>query len=182
MIAIVDLETDSLDIKTARPLEVACVLVDVPTLRVVWAVSEVVRWDDLIVDAEITAINGINERLTRTARRAVDEVMRDTAVMMSCARAIVGHNAVAYDKPIMERYAELPKIPWIDTKTDLPLQKKTTSRRLGHLCADYGIAPRGAHEALGDCLAVVELLKFFNVEELVEMAEYRVGGRVRVNG
>lgn len=69
------------------------------------------------------------------------------------AKYIVAHNA-AHDHPkVTKVWPKFLQTPWLCTQKDLRHQdlcRKITSRRLGHLCVDYGIPTGMLHRALED--------------------------------
>lgn len=93
----------------------------------------------------------------------------------------VAHNGSGFDRVIFERYfknfaqkditAFMLEIPWLDTIKDVPYPIRTTSRRLTHLCADHGYLIANAHRAIFDCLGLLEIVKHYTIEKIIEYSK-----------
>jgi len=88
------------------------------------------------------------------------------------ARFVVAHNA-PHDYPYFAKlWPDFLSIPWLCTQRDLPhndkLRRPAYSKRLGHLCVDYGIQFSGWHRALVDAEACARIASFHDLEAAYE--------------
>jgi DNA polymerase-3 subunit epsilon len=89
---------------------------------------------------------------------------------------IVAHNGENFDKPLL--YAELSRngvagdrlrrLPWIDTRTDIPFPTEPDSRRLRHLALDCGFINPFEHRAIFDVLTMLRVLGHYPIQDVLE--------------
>ena len=96
--------------------------------------------------------------------------------LCSSADFLVAHNGTGFDKPLLkaecERHGEeMPETPWIDTRCDVPYSKKIQGRKLIYLAADHGFINPFQHRALFDCLTTAEVLKPYDILEVIELSK-----------
>lgn len=77
------------------------------------------------------------------------------------AEYMVAHNAPHDHPKIVKIWPDFLKLKWLCTQRDLNhenvLPRKVYSRRLGHLCVDYGINLSGWHRAVADAEACARI-------------------------
>lgn len=179
LIAIVDTETTGTDASRDHLLEVACVTYCTTSKRVVRQYSALVKTlgAGVTVAPEITAINGITADMVEESGVELFVAMERVLGDISGVRTVFAHNA-SFDKGFLEKAAArvsvlLPPTPWLDTRTQVPYPESMKSKRLIHLAAEHGVQIRPAHEAMSDCLMLLDVLKNYDIERLTTMVEYR---------
>lgn len=152
--AVVDLETTGLDPRAgARIIEIGVV-----TLGPDRGVED--TWETLVdpgVAPGPTRIHGIDRAMLRGAPTFAE--VSSELVQRLTGRIVVAHNA-RFDMSFLD--AEFARIGLGWTRHALcTLQlarRRRLPRKLDACCAHFGIVNRGAHHALGDAMATVELL------------------------
>lgn len=170
-----DLETTSLDPANAEIIEVGAVLWDT-YIGTPLILTNVLVTPTQPLSAEITQVTGITQKMLDSFGGDAETALRLVATMTKKAQALVAHNGIVFDFPILDRYAEklhipLLDIPRLDTLTDVPYPASTTSRKLRHLAADLGIIMPFAHRAVFDVLGMLQILNQYRVEEVIQIAQ-----------
>lgn len=173
-----DVETTGLDPQKDRIIEVGAVLWDVEQKVPLKTISDIVKQEGAVVSEEITKITGITPAM-------VDEfgveplnmvAVLNNAVAMG-VDYIVAHNGENFDKPFLMNELDrlgigpdvsLRKIPWIDTRSDIPFEKEPESRRLKHLALDLGFINPFPHRAVFDVLTMLKVLSHYDITKIVE--------------
>lgn len=96
-------------------------------------------------------------------------------IAMSDPVAIVAWNGEAFDKPftIAELRREiiighgLETTHWIDPMVDLSFEKKSSSRKLGHVAADHNFLNPFAHRATFDVLTMLQIMDHYQFPEVL---------------
>ncbi|MHA2231319.1 MAG: 3'-5' exonuclease [Candidatus Hodarchaeales archaeon] len=88
------------------------------------------------------------------------------------ADIVVAHNA-PHDHPhVVKHWPDFLQKPWLCTQRDLNhnavLPRKAYSKRLGHLCVDYGIKLDNWHRALVDAEACARIAGFHDLKAALE--------------
>jgi DNA polymerase-3 subunit epsilon len=163
---IVDFETTGLDPLTCGPVEVAAVVVEPDSDRVIASVSTVIYEMDYgatPLSDEVSALTGLTDAdLLRHGIPAIAALSQlEYLVKQHKVTHVVAHNGEGYDRKIMRRFCPpLAELPWVDTITDVPYPN-FSSRKLIYLAAEYGFVNPFPHSALGDCLTVLRILRAF---------------------
>lgn len=157
-----DLETTGLDLKEDQIVELAWVITPVGHLRPLVARSEIMRWPHLReIPERVSKINGLTTETVnlhgKCATAVVAEFLSDL-VKYEC-KTLVAHNGENFDRPMLSRVCPIPDgIHWIDSRADVPYPEDFTSRRLGHLAAEYGFVNPFPHTALSDVFTMLRIL------------------------
>lgn len=176
----IDLETSGLDPATCVITEIGWALWDTDRS------APLMTGGGLVAPAEgeaplspeivtLTAITDEDRKEFGTIPEALFADVRDLFKKHGAER-FVAHNA-PFDRSFLEPVAAsigftgLVGLPWIDTRTDLPLTEETTSGRLQHLLADHGIIQPFRHRALFDALGCCLLLQCYPIEEVIRRAD-----------
>lgn len=170
-----DVETTGLNPDTDRVTEVGAVLFNCEEHAPVRITGYLVK-SDIPVSAEITKLTGITQSMIDedgiASRGALEGVLRQA----KSASFFCAHNA-DFDRGFLQAWCkreglEMPGIPWIDTRTDLPsaayARGKSTS--LKYLCADHGFL-YPAHRAVSDVLAMIQLTSMYDINEVIKRAQ-----------
>ena len=134
--------------------------------------------DEPPLDPKIISLTGITDEDRSTLGRSLPSLLEEVAdvIKWGFAERFVAHNA-PFDRSFLERAAvswpfpDVARLPWIDTRTDLPLTEEATSSRLQHLLADHGIIQPFRHRALFDALGCCLLLQRYPIEEVIRRAD-----------
>lgn len=88
---------------------------------------------------------------------------------------VVAHNGENFDRPFT--YAELTRhsvtsdnfrrVPWLDTRADIPFASEPESRKLKHLALDCGFINPFAHRAVFDVLTMLRVLSHYPLEDVI---------------
>jgi len=172
IILALDFETTGLNVVEDRPIEVGAVLWSSGQQKCLESTGFLVESDKPVTE-EITKITGITQTAVDKFGYAAVDGFDAVIALLKMADAIAGHNAIRFDKKILESWAkridgEVPEKLWIDTTTDLPGAKFGT---LSHVAADHGFLNLFPHSALADCQTVVKLLSMYDVEEVIKRAK-----------
>ncbi len=174
-----DLETTGLDTSTARITELGVALWDVPTKRPLVTVG-VFLHDSTYPpqSADIIRLTGITDEMllefgTEPAAnlRWLDGFCEKHQVKYICA-----HNGENFDKPLLLselarnklEAGYLKKLPWIDSRTDIPFASEPDSRRLNHLALDAGFINPFQHRAVFDVLTMLRILSNYDINHILE--------------
>jgi DNA polymerase-3 subunit epsilon len=168
----IDLETNSLDTATAEIIEIGYAMFDTEH-------EAIVRYGGGLVtprNSDWEFAPGGPGNIT------VDEIIfnglpfeeycrRDLELFLNFADALVGHNILAFDLPILQRFypkagREIRPITVIDTMIDLPLRHHNTSKSLVNLCAENGFVNPFPHRAIFDIAATFKLMSMYNFAEV----------------
>lgn len=100
----------------------------------------------------------------------------------------VGHRAREFDMLFFKRYIKnyfancgdetqqhlqkpILDTEWICTMNDLPFPKSMKTRKLTHLSYEHGYYIQDAHRALFDCLGCFNLLKKYDIKQVIQMRD-----------
>lgn len=172
-----DLETTSSDIENCHILEIGMVLWDADEGRLVCIVDNLINQAGVVIPDEIVKITGIRQEYLQMVGIPLQFAIDQTAILMRKADAVVAHNGLDFDRPVLERVARevganLPDIPWIDTMVDVEYPSDITSLKLKYLAADHGILLEGgqAHRAVFDVMAMLRILSQYPLPEILNAA------------
>lgn len=179
-----DIETTGLDVANDRIIEVGAA---------VWCTEDKVPLEMFscfvmpnsvshqTLSPEITKLTGIKqewiERYGEPLTHAVDQLNR--IISQYDVEYVVAHNGENYDKPLY--CAEVKRLgvpcglaerlPWIDTRQDLPFREEPQSRRLTHLATDHGFLNPFQHRALFDVLTMLRVMSFYDFNDIVKLSQ-----------
>jgi DNA polymerase III alpha subunit (gram-positive type) len=167
-----DFETSGLSVTDDQVIEVGAILFSTGQQKCLESVGFLVQ-TSLLISEEITKITGITQAAVDRFGYSSPDALTNVLELMGEADAIAGHNAVRFDKRILESWVnregfKMPHKLWVDTTTDLPGAKFGT---LSHVAADHGFLNLFPHSALADCQTVVKLLSMYDIDEVIERAK-----------
>ncbi|MFI6336672.1 3'-5' exonuclease [Streptomyces sp. NPDC050535] len=173
-LAAFDTETTGVDVETDRIVSAAVVVQDAPGLR-----PRVTRWlvnPGVPVPVGATAIHGLTDEHLRSNGRwpspVMDEIARELAQQAAADRPLVVMNA-PFDLTLLDRelrrhrassldhWFEARPLRVLDPRVlDKHLDRYRKGRRtLTDLCAHYGVALEGAHDAAADAVASMDVVR-----------------------
>ncbi len=172
----IDLETDSLDVKTCKILEIAACIYDTDKKRIMGARCYQFK-EEVNNNSEAIQINGLTKELLFShgvfdTEKALIEISQ---MIMSCG-AVCAHNGTNFDKIILDRYfinviGAAPIMTWIDTKTDIEYPKHVKSNSLIPLAAYHGFLNPFPHNALFDVATMLTILSQYDINKVIERAK-----------
>lgn len=167
-----DFESTGLSFVDDCVIEVGAVLFSTGLDRTIESQGFLVK-SDVPVTQEITKITGITQSMVDKFGIDSSNSLEIVLDMMGQCDAVVGHNAVRFDRRMLEAWAAREKVAiperlWLDTFTDLP---ETFATKLSYMAADKGFCNLFPHGALTDCLTVLKLLQGYDLDKVVERAK-----------
>lgn len=171
-----------LDLETTGLLTDTCDIVSFGTCRVdtgfkkIYNIGGALVWDsNYQLTEEATAVNGLSKEFLELHGIHPKTALASLTTLMNGSEYICCHNS-AYDKKVLEaRFKHydmvIPDKQWLDTRTDLPFKKGTTSKRLAHLSVDHGIYNPFPHDSVFDAVTTAQLLLCYPIEEVIKRAE-----------
>jgi len=189
-ILVYDTECNSLDTSTGFVQELAWGIWDAQARRCVKAQSSLVKWDmEYQMDEGAAAVTGLSKKFCDDNGQDSIKIFSDFEKDLSFCDYLCGHNAKAYDKPMMisnlirsrtdnrcdvyipshqESYVKSKTL--IDTFTDIEYPKNIKMQSLKYLAFDHGYILNGAHEALNDVFACAHLLFSYDLNKTISNA------------
>lgn len=167
-----DFETTGLDRNSDRIIEVGAVLYSTTQGQQLMTQGYLVD-HEVPISEEITKITGIKKGMIDRFGLSSKTGLTMLLNMVDMCEAIIGQNIVDFDMPFLENWVlrekEIlsPRLV-IDTKTDLP---GAESKHLGYMAADHGFLNPFPHRAVSDCMTVLKLASFYDIEKVVERAK-----------
>ncbi|GGX09124.1 3'-5' exonuclease [Streptomyces lomondensis] len=173
-LAAFDTETTGVDVETDRIVSAAVVVQDAPGVR-----PRVSRWlvnPGVPVPAEATAVHGLTEdHLQRNGRwpsPVMYEIAEALAEQAHAGRPVVVMNA-PFDLTLLDRELRRHRASslgrWFESAPLLVLDPRVLDKHLDRyrkgrrtltdLCAHYGVALEGAHDAAADAVAALEVTR-----------------------
>lgn len=166
-----DTETTGVDVDRDRIVTAALV-------RRTAAGTQVSRWlidPGIDIPAAATAVHGITTEHARThgcaPREALDEIAAELAAAVTRAEPVVAFNA-SYDLTLLDAELRRHGLPTLPERLGHPVRAvldplvldrhldryRRGKRRLGDVCAHYGVAADGLHSADADVVATLDVL------------------------
>lgn len=185
-----DFEATGVDPEKDSPIEVAAVLWDAKSKRVIHSVSMMLSLPgDIGVTEEITAITGItNKHISERVYTFSHFATALGAMVLECPPTHwIGHNVIEYDmkmfaaswaRSLSGQFDEVPdsdvmaaidsalRLPVIDTMIDVPYGPEVQSKKLKYLASDHGFLNLMAHSALSDVLTTIRIASHYDPEVL----------------
>lgn len=178
----IDFETTGLSFEKDRITEIGAVLWCTETAAPMQIFNVLVKHEDGPgITEEITRLTGITQAMLDAYGVAPDRAFARLIQMMLEADALVAHNGMGFDKPMLEAQIKRSKacrdaLPpdweplWIDTCMDVPYPEAITTRKLVHLAAEHGFLNPFAHRAVFDVLTMLKVLERYPIEAVLESA------------
>lgn len=167
-----DFETTGLDRNSDRIIEVGAVLYSTTQGQQLMTQGYLVD-HEVPISEEITKITGIKKGMIDRFGLSSKTGLIMLLNMVDMCEAIIGQNIIDFDMPFLENWVlrekEIlsPRLI-IDTKTDLP---GAEAKHLGYMAADHGFLNPFPHRAVSDCMTVLKLASFYDIEKVVERAK-----------
>ena len=161
IITALDVESTGLDKNKDRILEVGLVLFSTGQNRVLESAGFLVQSDGVVVSDEITEITGITQAAVDKFGYDTKQALDSIEYFVGQSDAVLAHNGTRFDKPMVDNSAKrstfnLTEKLWIDSMVDLPGVK---GEQLITMAAKAGILLTGAHGALADASATLEMVR-----------------------
>lgn len=122
------------------------------------------------VSAESTQYTGITDGMLAKWGVEWAKVSSRLCVMLGQADAVVAHNGLGFDKPLLQNYLTLDDKPWIDTMLDVPYPANCRSTNLTYLAGFHGLLNCFPHRAVTDVLIMLEILAKYDIQPIYELA------------
>ena len=150
---ILGIDTEVTDLKDdAEIIEMGGVLYDTKRNIVLASYGQIYKTEEESAEGA-AAVHGISREISLDCPLVKDCLDPWIILGGKYADLIVAHNA-AHDHPkVTKAWPSFLDKPWLCTQKDLPhetILNRVTSRRLGHLCVDYGIPTGMLHRAMED--------------------------------
>jgi DNA polymerase-3 subunit epsilon len=178
LVLALDVETTGLLPVTDRIVELGFCLFDVDEKEVVLSGGAYVAGAE--VSPEIQRTTGIRPEWPKRFGRPLAELLKEVDLLATGGEgtaALVAHNA-AFDRAFLVAAAATERLsketltgPWIDTLTDLPLEREPDSKKLRYLALDHGLTPSIAHRAMFDAILAAQLLGRYPFDAVLERAK-----------
>lgn len=170
---ILDIETNSLDIKKAEIIEFGFILTD--NFNIIKSGSFLIKCENTIPD-DIEALLTISNNFLNSYGCEKKEAYNKIAKLIDESDFVVVHNGFKFDIPILENQINLDLFKGktiIDTMKHLPkdFYSKCENRKLKFLCIEQGIYLSQAHRAMLDVTMLYCLLKKFSELDLSTIVE-----------
>ena len=178
-----DTESTGLDTTGDYILEVAAIIYDTERKQPVDFYSSFILWPSRPkISSEAQEIHHISAEIIEEWGSSSEEVFAQIMRRTEKCDWVVGHNVLAYDKPITEtailrchddrdylkkRFYDLK---WMDTMVDLPYPKHITTRSLRYLALEHGYIANNSHRAISDVLACLHLVSCYDYSLVQEIA------------
>lgn len=158
----VDLETTGIsEDENVEVVELGLVLFHVETKTILASMGKIYKAEKWSVEA--AKFHGVSKESSDLMFGIPSSEDEDPFEIINgnLADYVVAHNAEHDHKYIKELWPSFLKKPWLCTQRDLRhediLPRKVRSRRLGHLCVDYGIKLDNWHRAQADAEACARI-------------------------
>ena len=131
---------------------------------------------DREVSPEATVYTGITTEMCRKYGVSITEALMTLLPLYNRADYIVGHNGLAFDKPIIgaqikKTFTTSPfqKKPWIDTIIDIKFPSNCMNTSLTYLQGFHGFCYPG-HRAIFDVMAMLKILAMYDIHAIAALA------------
>ena len=176
LILAIDTETTGLNFTLDRIIELGLAMWDVEARQAVRLLGHFIKPEVEFTQeqwAETEAVHGISIASVNRYGMPEDMAFKQLCTWWATADYLVGHNAIAFDKPMIDAWAArhgtgMAKKPWIDTRVDLP---RPLSGRLIHLAAEHNFLNPYPHRALFDALTCLKILDLYDIPTVIERSK-----------
>lgn len=175
----IDFETTGLNTKEDRITEIGTILWDTE-LKKPLDVHNLLVWDDTYpkIPDVIVELTGITDEMLEEFGHGPKQCFGWLSTLVEKHRVdyVVAHNGKSFDKPFLieelNRHGiqapALRSLPWIDTKTDIPLYMPVQSNSLKYLAAEHGLCPnKFAHRAVFDVMTMLSILNEYMLDQVI---------------
>ena len=171
--------TNPVNPKQCRVLEIGCVLYDWENKKPLKMMSEFIFEEDHPKSPpELVELTGITDDMRKEHGIKLKEGLTALNFLMDQCDYVIAHNGNDFDKVVLQSEIERGSFsfvmnkPWIDSKTDIPYPSSVKSHKLTHLCTEVGeFVNPFSHRALFDALAVLKLVRRYDLNEILELAK-----------
>jgi DNA polymerase III alpha subunit (gram-positive type) len=173
ILAAVDIESTGLDKQNDRIIEMGLVLYSTGQNKILESTGFLVNSDGVKISDEITGLTGVTQGAVDRFGYPQQDAIETFNAYVEQADAVIGHNILWFDLPMIRNTAKrlginlVPTKLEIDSMTDLP---GTKGEQLVTMCAKAGFLNPNAHSAEDDAKAVVKLVSNYNIEEVAARA------------
>jgi len=168
-----DTETTGLDIQEDRVIELGYVLYDTERKLPVKLANFLIKDASMELSDEIRKLTGIHDTDLSLYGIQASIAFNLLSESIEKAEAVVAHNGLEYDYPLIDnecKRAGIPAIMWphkLDTMVDLPLNAPSRSNHLSYLAADHEFLNPFPHRALTDVLTMLKIMSKYNFEDIL---------------
>lgn len=175
-----DFEATGLDTNNDRVTEIGAVVWDTTAKAPLALMSE------FVTDAQIQALLAKPESYKKIPAEWIAkgiEPVNGFALLNVMARShgvthIVAHNGNGYDRPLyaaeVARHGlqeDVLRLPWIDTRFDLPYPDEIDTRKLPYLAAEHGFLNPFPHRAVFDVMTMLRVMSKYDFAEAVRLSQ-----------
>ena len=183
-ILVYDTETNDIDTENGFIQELAWAIYDSETWRCLKAQSFLISWPTAYeVSPEAFAVTGLSREYCHANGAQPHAVFTQFLWDANSADALCGHNAIAFDLPMLKTNVKrgmlfglddsqpYKNLPHIDTLLDVEYPKTQKIHALKYLALDHGYVMSNAHEALADVFACAHILSKYDINRVLEIAK-----------
>ena len=171
-----DFETTGIQ-PTASVIEVGLVLWDTTIPAPVRVTGYLVNPGEAAVwETGVQELNKITPALCVEYGTDSLRALKQVLLWIQQADVVCAHNGLAFDRPVLKRWAEehgldwFPDKFWIDTMQDLRVASRS-SNRLSYMAADNGFLNPFPHRAVFDVMTMLKLLSAHPIEQVIAYAK-----------
>ena len=171
-----DFETTGLEFGKDRVIEIGAVVWDTEKSKACALMSELVTYDGQL-SQEIINITGIEDDMIASYGINGETAFARLVELMKGCEYIVAHNA-PFDRNFFENEVknygisvDVNSFKWIDTCIDVEYPESIQTRKLTYLAAEHGIINGNAHRALFDVMTMLNVLKKYPIQDVVERSK-----------
>ena len=170
-----DFETTGFDPHKERVLEIGAVVWDTDSSVPLATQSEILSPEGLeAVPKESQDVHGISMEVIKEYGIPSKVGFERLIYLLNTCEFAVAHNA-KFDRSFFEAEVkrlgisfDTSKVHWIDTMTDILYPESITTRKLSYLAAEHGFLNHHSHRALTDVLAMLGVLKNYDIQGIIE--------------
>lgn len=176
-IAFFDFETTGKNVETDRVTQLAVVIMDTETKKIISSYSETLYSEEYPpIHPEAAIVTKTDDAYIKRVGSLPYESFIILTAYFNRAEYIAGHNIKAFDLPIL--YAEMKRLHLpideiknkIDTRFDIEYPKTIATRKLQYLAVEHDVQAKGAHSALFDVIMNAELFFKYDVTRTIELS------------
>ena len=170
----VDLETTGIDPSSSDIVEIGYMIWDTDLSCPVNLGSYLIKIS-YPLPTEIEKLTGINDNYLNKFGVDLKQAIMSLANLTESCDFLVGHNAIEFDRKYLSRACKkysisFPQKYWIDTMIDLPYSHSIKTRKLDYLAIEHKVPIVVSHRAVFDLWTTMQILKEYDITEIVERA------------
>lgn len=174
-----DFETTGREPQTHSIVEVGAVMWETELHTPLRVMSQLVYEPDAVWEPGASEVNHITQDICKSYGKDSQHVLRTLISWYHQSDVVCAHNGNIFDRPFFfawchrmgfGEYKDENKV-WIDTKTDMDLPEKWTTRKLMYLAAHYGFINPFPHRAVFDVMTMLMILDKQDLNKVMEMAK-----------